>query len=224
MAALPSSGCWIIHPSAYSANAVGAEVEGNTHGQQGRTGRLQREPGKLRAGALVPGRGAGRRARSRRARGAAGRPGPRTAPPALPGPPGPAQRTGSSPRAGRGRPRRAAPQRRGRSRPGLATVFGEVTVRRLAYRRRGHANLHPADAALNLPAERHSHGLRRLAAEEASRGSLDDATATIRRGTGTELGKRQVEQLAARAATDVEEFYASRRHRAVDPGDVLVLS
>lgn len=107
---------------------------------------------------------------------------------------------------------------------GLATVFGGVTVRRLAYRRRGHANLHPADAALNLPAERHSHGLRRLAAEEASRGSFDDATATIRRATGTELGKRQVEQLAARAATDIEEFYAGRGHRAVDPGDVLVLS
>src|SRR5512144_1643629 len=106
----------------------------------------------------------------------------------------------------------------------LGTVFGEVTVRRLAYRRRGHANLHLADAALSLPAERHSHGLRRLAAEEASRGSFDDATATIRRATGAELGKRQVEQLAARAATDVEEFYASRRHRAVDPGDVLVLS
>ena len=28
----------------------------------------------------------------------------------------------------------------------LATVFGEVRVRRLAYRRRGHPNLHPADA------------------------------------------------------------------------------
>ena len=28
----------------------------------------------------------------------------------------------------------------------LTTVFGEVTVTRLAYRRRGHANLYPADA------------------------------------------------------------------------------
>ena len=92
----------------------------------------------------------------------------------------------------------------------LATVFGEVTLRRLAYRRRGHPNLHPADAVLNLARERHSHGLRRLAAQEASRGSFDDATETIRGATGTELGKRQVEQLAARAATDVEEFYASR--------------
>lgn len=56
----------------------------------------------------------------------------------------------------------------GHARP-LATIFGEVSVERLAYRHRGSANLHPADAVLNLPAERHSHGLRRLAAIEATR-------------------------------------------------------
>src|SRR5437879_3609984 len=31
----------------------------------------------------------------------------------------------------------------------LRSVFGMVTVSRLAYRRKGHANLHPADTALN---------------------------------------------------------------------------
>jgi Uncharacterized protein conserved in bacteria (DUF2263) len=36
---------------------------------------------------------------------------------------------------------------------GLLTVFGKVEVSRLAYRRRGHANLHPADSDLNLPVE-----------------------------------------------------------------------
>ncbi|MGH7628212.1 MAG: ISKra4 family transposase, partial [Gemmatimonadales bacterium] len=100
----------------------------------------------------------------------------------------------------------------------------EVTVSRLAYRRRGRANLHPADAALNLPEERHSHGLRRLAAEAASRGSFDDATEAIRKATATEVGKRQVEQLAQRAAKDVEDFYASRAAPAGDAGDILVLS
>ena len=57
----------------------------------------------------------------------------------------------------------------------LETVFGTVTVERLAYRAPGVGNLHPADAALNLPVERHSHGLRKLAALEAPRGSFDDA-------------------------------------------------
>jgi hypothetical protein len=47
-----------------------------------------------------------------------------------------------------------------------------VQVERLAYRAAGASNLHPADAQLNLPEGRHSHGLRRLAAIESVRGSL----------------------------------------------------
>ena len=106
----------------------------------------------------------------------------------------------------------------------LTTVFGEVGVTRLAYRRRGRPNLHPADAALNLPAERHSHGLRRLGAVESTRGSYDAAAEAIGRATGVAVAKRQVEQLAASAAADVGDFYDAR---APEPGasdDVLVVS
>jgi hypothetical protein len=113
----------------------------------------------------------------------------------------------------------------GHARP-LATVFGQVEVTRLAYRRRGLANLYPADAALNLPTERHSHGLRRLAATEASRGSFEEAAAALERATGQHLAKRQVEALTARAALDVQAFYDTRV-REVEPGvesDLLVLS
>jgi hypothetical protein len=106
----------------------------------------------------------------------------------------------------------------------LTTVFGQVRVERLAYRAPGSANLHPADAALNLPPERHSHGLRRLAAIEAARGSFDDARAAVSRATGQQLGKRQVEQLAADTTVDFEAFYAARRPPSGSSGDVLVLS
>src|SRR5205809_4187396 len=106
---------------------------------------------------------------------------------------------------------------------GLATRFGPVTVTRIAYRARGQSNLHPADAALNLPAEKHSHGLRRLAAIEAAGGSFADAAAAIERATGVRLGRRQVEQLAARAAVDVDAFYAAHTP-APAPDAVLVLS
>jgi len=41
---------------------------------------------------------------------------------------------------------------KGHSRP-LATVFGQVTVTRMAYRAPGAPNVHPADAELNLPGE-----------------------------------------------------------------------
>ncbi len=106
----------------------------------------------------------------------------------------------------------------------LETVFGTVTVQRLAYRAPGVGNLHPADAALNLPIERHSHGLRKLAALEAPRGSFDDAVGAICRQTGQRLGKRQVEELAGLAAMDFEDFYAARRPASAKPGDLLVIS
>ena len=67
----------------------------------------------------------------------------------------------------------------------LVTRFGQVIVARVAYRGRGLADLHPADAVLNLPAEKHSHGLRKLAAIEATRGSFADAAAAIGRATGS---------------------------------------
>jgi hypothetical protein len=107
---------------------------------------------------------------------------------------------------------------------GLATRFGPVSVARIAYRARGRTNLHPADAALNLPVEKHSHGLRKLAAIEAARGSFADAAAAIERVTEVRLGRRQVEQLAARAAIDVEGFYAAHAPAPAPDGDVLVLS
>ncbi|MDQ6782848.1 MAG: ISKra4 family transposase, partial [Actinomycetota bacterium] len=111
----------------------------------------------------------------------------------------------------------------GHRRP-LQTIFGEVDVTRIAYRHRGQANLYPADGALNLPAERHSHGLRRLAAIEASRGSFDEASEAVFRATGTHVAKRQVETLTRTAAVDVEEFYATRPAPEAVPAEVLVIS
>ena len=108
----------------------------------------------------------------------------------------------------------------------LTTIFGDVGVSRLAYRQRGHANLYPADALLNLPPEQYSHGLRRLTAIESARGSFENAVEAIERATGVHLGKRQTEELTKRAAIDLDSFYAETRRRPdkVKPDDVLVLS
>jgi hypothetical protein len=135
-------------------------------------------------------------------------------------------------------PRRRVENGHGR---GLVSVFGPVTVTRKAYRaapvrRGGHGdtapdaagvgktagNLYPADAVLNLPEGKHSAGLTRLAAVEAARGSFEDAQAGIERATGVRVGKRQVEELAAVAARDVDAFYAARRP-APCPDQVLML-
>ena len=106
----------------------------------------------------------------------------------------------------------------------LETIFGEVGVTRLAYRRRGEENLYPADAALNLPTELHSHGLRELCAIESAKGSFEEATAAIRRVTGVAIGKRQVEALAVRSTVDFEAFYHDTWRDEAAEGDVLVLS
>jgi hypothetical protein len=122
---------------------------------------------------------------------------------------------------------------------GLVSVFGSVTVTRKAYRAAPAApagpagaqaggagktagNLYPADAVLNLPVGKHSAGLTRLAATEAVRGSFEDAQEAIERVTGVRVGKRQVEELAAVAAVDVDAFYAARRP-APCPDRVLML-
>src|SRR5512136_370381 len=90
---------------------------------------------------------------------------------------------------------------------GLLTVFGLVTAIRMTYGARRHGSLSPLDASLNLPEELHSHGLRRLAAVEAARGSFDATVEAIERNTGTPLAKRQAEELVERAAQDFDAFY-----------------
>ncbi|WP_281284042.1 ISKra4 family transposase [Nonomuraea deserti] len=106
----------------------------------------------------------------------------------------------------------------------LASVVGPVTVRRAAFRAGGTANLYPADARLNLPAGRHSHGLRKRAVVEAVRGSFDDAVTAIRRCCGNVVAKRQVERLVITAARDVEAFYEARVPLPCTAATLLVIS
>ena len=89
----------------------------------------------------------------------------------------------------------------------LTTVFGTVTVTRIAYRALGCSNLHPLDAQLNLPPGRASHGIRKIAALEAVRGSFDDARAAIARRCGVGIGKQNLEQLVVTAAADIDAYY-----------------
>ena len=104
------------------------------------------------------------------------------------------------------------------------TKFGQVMVSRIAYRSPGRSNVHPLDAALNLPEEKHSHGLRRLAAIEAARGSMEAAGAAITRATGVMIGKRQLEELARRCAAHVEAFYLQRAVSPAPDDHALVLT
>ena len=106
----------------------------------------------------------------------------------------------------------------------LATVFGEVDVRRLGYGAAGADSLHPLDGELNLPQERYSHELRRRAAEQVAKGSYDEAVATLAGTTGTAVPKRQLEELVERAAQDFDAFYAQQSTGPEAAGSLLVLS
>ena len=113
--------------------------------------------------------------------------------------------------------------RRPSSRP-VVSILGRVDVARLAYQGRELEGLHPMDAALNLPPELYSHAVRRRAAEQAAATSFEDVSTALRASTGVAIGKRQVEELAARAAQDFDDFYAAREVAAEETGDLLVLS
>jgi hypothetical protein len=106
----------------------------------------------------------------------------------------------------------------------LTTIFGDISVARLGYGAEGRKSLHPLDAELNLPAEQHSFGLRRLAAVEVAKGSFDEALASLKVQTGAQLAKRQVEQLVQRAAVDFDAFYAQRAPPTGGGGEVVAIS
>jgi hypothetical protein len=106
----------------------------------------------------------------------------------------------------------------------LATLFGTVTATRCAWRTPGAPNYCPADAALSLPAGRHSHSLAKLAAIEAARGSFGAAHDAIARRCGNVIGKRQLEQAVTGAAADILAFYAARVPEPCTSETLVVLS
>jgi hypothetical protein len=118
--------------------------------------------------------------------------------------------------------------RRGYARPGtrrsLRLVFGDVEALRFGYERRGVEALHPLDAALNLPQELYFYGVRRLVAEQVARSSYDETVRALGTQTGAGLGKRQVEELAIRAARDFQAFYDTRPVEPTTTDCYLVLS
>lgn len=110
----------------------------------------------------------------------------------------------------------------------VMTIFGAVEVTRTGYGGPGTESVHPLDAALNLPPERFSHGVRQRVAVEAAKHAFDDVVAPVATTTGAHVPKRQAEQLVARAAQDFEAFYDARRcatpQEAQDTSSLLVLT
>jgi hypothetical protein len=110
----------------------------------------------------------------------------------------------------------------------LKTLFGSVQVSRMGYSAHDETTLFPKDAELNLPPQLYSHGVERRVADEVAKVSFDQSVTALAANTGVNVPKRQMEELAARAATDFDEFYAARaadsRRHAATTGSILALS
>jgi hypothetical protein len=117
--------------------------------------------------------------------------------------------------------RRVQTRRRGRR---LTSVVGDVVVTRMVYEAACFDYRAPLDATLNLPEESYSHGVRRRAAEAASRSSFDEVVTELESSFGRRIPKRQVEQLVWRAASDVKAFYAEQPLVEESPDQLLVIT
>ena len=104
----------------------------------------------------------------------------------------------------------------------LLTLFGEVTVRRLGYSGAWLDSVFPLDAALNLPPDTYSLGLRRKVGWDVAKGSFDEAVRAIAEGMGAKVPKRQTEQLSRAVSRDFDACYASQPREAAT--GLLVMS
>lgn len=106
----------------------------------------------------------------------------------------------------------------------IETPVGEIEVKRLMYQAPGVEGIAPLDAALGLPEEKYTHGLRRIVAEASAKSSFDEVVELVIKHTGASVPKRQVEELTVRAAQDFDDFYRDRQCPVEDTDHLLILS
>lgn len=99
---------------------------------------------------------------------------------------------------------------------GLASVFGPVTVTRMAYRHRREENLYPADARSALPGDPYSMGLRSLAARHLAASGYGQAQELIADRTGVRIGHAQLAGIAKGLAAWTADFYEERSRGAAE--------
>lgn len=124
---------------------------------------------------------------------------------------------------GRKRARRHG-QRRHHERKVL-TIFGTITVARLAYHAAEAASVHPLDEQAALPERMFSYEVQRRLALGSLQGPFDEALERVQESTGLVVSKRSAEDLLQDAARDFDRFYAGK-HRKLPPpsetGPILV--
>jgi hypothetical protein len=104
------------------------------------------------------------------------------------------------------------------------SIFGLVTLTRVALSMRGIPALMPLDAELNMPDGLYSFGLQKRITWEVSTGSYDQAIDNLERTTGASVAKRQVEQAVVHSMMDFDAFYAHAPVTEVPPEAYQVIT
>lgn len=105
----------------------------------------------------------------------------------------------------------------------MKTIFGSITVIRMAYSAPAKDSLHPLDAMLPFPARSFSFELQRRFTKQAVQVPLDEAIATIKENTGVTFSKGSAEVVITEAAQHFDQFYEAKpKIPAEETGPILV--
>jgi hypothetical protein len=103
------------------------------------------------------------------------------------------------------------------------SIFGEITIMRAYYARKGRKGLFPLDARLNLPARKYSYTLQDRMVSRAVETSYEKAAAWVNRHFYLESAHRPIQRLTRDCAAAVTEFMDSAPPPHVETeGPILV--
>jgi hypothetical protein len=103
----------------------------------------------------------------------------------------------------------------------IITLFGPITLRRLAYSMPHVSSLFPLDAMLNLPPSKISYTLQQHLVLEVIDRSFNEALAAVGRWTGVTMTPPLAQRIVEAASQDFDEFYARQYAKERDDAQAL---
>jgi hypothetical protein len=92
----------------------------------------------------------------------------------------------------------------------VSTLFGEISIERLAYHHPGEESIRPLDEQAQLPARSFSYAVQSMLVRRAAQSPFDEAVEATEKLTGLSISKRSAAEIAQDAATDFDTFYEQR--------------
>jgi hypothetical protein len=103
------------------------------------------------------------------------------------------------------------------------SLFGDVSVRRGGYWRKGVGNQYPLDAALSLPERSFSDWVQERVSELTVSMTYEEAVTVFSKWLGWDLSKRSAEQVNADHADEVAVYYETRSTSETPASDTILV-